>query len=106
SFARVYKHGDVLSPHRDRNACEISISLNLGQQPDEPWPLYLRGHDNSVFAAILRPGDALMYRGIELSHWREAYQGEKLAQAFLHYVDRNGPHAGERFDRRPGPGGN
>src|SRR3954468_10814657 len=37
SFARIYKHGDVLSPHRDRNACEISISLNLGQQPDEPW---------------------------------------------------------------------
>src|SRR5262245_17354360 len=37
SFARIYKHGDVLSPHRDRDACEISISLNLGQQPDEPW---------------------------------------------------------------------
>jgi hypothetical protein len=100
SFARIYKHGDVLTPHRDRNACEISISLNLGQQPEEPWPLYLRDHDNKVFAAILRPGDALIYRGIELSHWREPYQGEKLAQAFLHYVDRNGPFAGEKLDGR------
>lgn len=104
SFARVYKHGDELTVHRDRAACEVSISLNLGQQPDAPWPLYLRDHDNNVFAAILKPGDALIYRGIELAHWREPYQGESMAQVFLHYVDRNGPCAGEKFDGRPGLG--
>jgi len=104
SFARIYKKGDELTAHRDREACEVSISLNLGQEPDEPWPLWLRDHDGNDFAAILRPGDALIYRGIELAHWREHYAGEKLSQVFLHYVDRNGPHAEEKFDHRPGLG--
>jgi hypothetical protein len=104
SYARLYKKGDVLKPHRDRPACEISMSLNLGQQPDESWPLYLRDHAQRVFGAVLRPGDALIYRGIELMHWREPYQGETMAQVFLHYVDRNGPHADQKFDRRAGLG--
>ncbi len=105
SFARVYKKGDVLKPHRDRPACEVSISLNLGQTPDEPWPLYLRDHDNNVFGAMLRPGDALIYRGIELAHWRrKPSRGEKMAQVFLHYVDRNGPNAAKKFDGRAGLG--
>ena len=104
SYARIYKNGDELAPHSDRPACEISISLNLGQQPDEPWPLYLRDHDNKVFGASLQPGDALMYRGVELVHWRLPYKGEKMAQVFLHYVHRYGPCADQKFDRRAGLG--
>ncbi len=104
SFARIYKQGDVLTAHRDREACEISISLNLGQEPDAPWPLWLRTHEGQDVPVMLRPGDGLIYRGIELAHWREAYPGRKLAQVFLHYVDRNGPHAGQIFDRRAGLG--
>lgn len=99
SFARIYKKGDVLAPHRDRDACEIFISLNLGQEPDVPWPLNI-GEEDAPFAAMLRPGDVLLYRGPELTHWRDAYQGERLFQVFLHYVDANGPHAGEKFDSR------
>jgi hypothetical protein len=99
SYARVYKHGDALYPHRDRGACEISLSLNLGQTPDDPWPL-LVGEEGKGFAAILRPGDALIYRGVEMTHWREPFAGERMAQVFMHYVDRNGPHAGEKFDGR------
>ncbi len=101
SFARIYKKSDELTAHRDREACEVSISLNLGQEPDVPWPLWLRDTDGKAFAAILRPGDALVYRGIELEHWREPYTGEKLSQVFLHYVDRHGPHANQKLDRRP-----
>jgi hypothetical protein len=99
SYARIYKHGDALYPHRDRAACEISVSLNLGQTPDTPWALHI-GEEGDSFAALLRPGDALLYRGTELTHWREPFAGDNMAQAFLHYVDRNGPHAGEKFDGR------
>lgn len=99
SFARIYKKGDILEPHRDRSACEISISLNLGQEPDTPWALNI-GDENAPFAALLRPGDALLYRGPELTHWRDAYEGDRLFQVFLHYVDANGPHAAEKFDGR------
>lgn len=99
SFARIYKKGDVLEAHRDRDACEISISLNLGQEPENPWKLYIEGPD-APFAAELRPGDVLLYKGIEKTHWRDAYEGERLFQVFMHYVDANGPHAAEKFDGR------
>jgi hypothetical protein len=100
SYGRLYKHGDALPKHRDRAACEISVSLNLSQDPDEPWPLHVQIGER-VVPVKLKPGDALLYRGIELTHWREPYGGESLAQVFLHYVDQDGPHAAEKFDRRP-----
>jgi len=76
-----------------------SVTLNLGQAPDEPWPIYVE-RDAGTYEARLAPGDALLYRGCDCFHWREPYEGTRLAQAFLHYVDRNGPHAAEKFDRR------
>ena len=99
SYFRLYKRGDVLKRHRDRPACEISVTLNLGQTPAEPWPIYVE-RDTGPYAAILEPGDALIYRGCDCFHWREAYQGSTLAQVFLHYVDRKGPHAGQKYDGR------
>ena len=100
SYARLYRHGDELKPHRDRPACEVSLSLNLGQEPaDQPWALNVKGPAGSV-AALLTPGDVLLYRGLELVHWREPYEGRHMAQVFLHYVDQNGPHAAQKYDGR------
>jgi hypothetical protein len=99
SYFRLYKHGDVLERHRDRSACEISVSLNIGQTPAAPWPIYIE-KDAGPFAALLSPGDALLYRGIECLHWRDRYEGSQLVQVFLHYVDRDGPHADQKYDGR------
>jgi hypothetical protein len=99
SYFRLYKRGDVLRRHRDRPACEISVTVNLGQTPADPWPIHVEGAAGP-YAAHLAPGDALLYRGCDCFHWRDAYRGARLAQVFLHYVDRNGPHAVEKFDRR------
>lgn len=99
SYARIYKKGDRLEAHRDRPACQVSISLNLGQEPDAPWPLNI-GEKDAFFAALLHPGDMLLYKGMEKTHWRDPYEGERLFQVFIHYVDANGPHAGEKFDAR------
>jgi hypothetical protein len=100
-YGRIYKRGDELKRHRDRSACEISISLNLSQEPAEPWPLHLGLGDLDI-PIRMRPGDGLFYRGIELTHWREPFSGQSLAQVFLHYVDQNGPYKDEKFDRRSG----
>src|SRR6266576_6429424 len=43
SYFRVYKKGDRLKKHKDRPSCEISLSLSLGYDPDEPWPLWVDG---------------------------------------------------------------
>lgn len=99
SYLRLYRHGDSLDPHTDREACEISLSVNLGQDPPSAWPLWIRGADGPV-AVDLQPGDALLYRGIEREHWREPYDGGRLGQVFLHYVDQAGPYAAWRFDKR------
>jgi hypothetical protein len=99
SYFRVYKTGDILHRHKDRAACEISLSLNLGYKNAKCWPLFIEGA-NGIFAADLNPGDALIYKGMECDHWREALVGDSAAQVFLHYVDRDGPHAAWRYDKR------
>lgn len=101
SYLRLYKHGDFLKRHVDRPSCEISATLCLGYSPDLPWPIWVEHLGNAVPITLLA-GDMLIYRGIDVPHWRETYTGERLAQVFLHYVDRTGPHREWRFDKRPG----
>jgi len=97
SYFRVYKHGDILPRHKDRPACEVSVTLCLGG--DLLWPFWLEG-PNGVVSIDMAPGDGLLYRGIECTHWRDSFEGTRLAQVFLHYVDKNGPHADWKFDKR------
>jgi hypothetical protein len=100
AYFRVYKTGDVLARHHDRPSCEISLTLTLGYRAGGPWPFWLEGPAGAA-RVDLHPGDAVLYRGIECPHWRDAFEGEHIAQVFLHYVDQDGPHAGWRFDKRP-----
>jgi hypothetical protein len=100
SYFRIYQRGDVLPPHSDRHSCEVSVSLTLGQETTRPWPLWIAGRRNTR-PVSLGTGDALIYRGIECRHWRNAFRGRWQCQVFLHYVDRDGPNAGWKYDRRP-----
>ena len=87
SYLRVYKNGDVLKKHTDRGACEYSVSLTLKREPsDAIWPLYLQ--TDKTYEVFLEAGDGLIYKGIESPHWRDKFEGERLAQVFLHYVRR------------------
>jgi len=87
SYLRVYKNGDVLHKHTDRKACEYSVSLTLKREArDEIWPLYLQ--TDKTYKTLLDEGDGLIYKGIESPHWRDKFEGERLAQVFLHYVRR------------------
>ncbi len=98
SFFRIYRAGNDLKRHTDRPACEFSVSLNLGYRAPASWPLWVEG-PLGARSAVLEPGDAVVYRGIECPHWRESFDGEFVAQLFLHYVDQEGPHAEWRFDK-------
>lgn len=100
SYLRVYKRGNLLKAHRDRPACEISMTVNIGMSADEPWPIWIAGPEG-IASVPLNPGDGLIYRGCDCYHWREPFTGDHLAQAFLHYVDRNGPKAEWKYDKRP-----
>jgi hypothetical protein len=77
SYFRMYKRGDVLARHRDRPACEISVTLDIGQKPLDPRPIYVSGRRRALRRRA-EASDGLLYRGTELFHWRDAYQGEAL----------------------------
>jgi predicted 2-oxoglutarate/Fe(II)-dependent dioxygenase YbiX len=117
AYARLYAPGDELKIHTDRPACEISATLTLGFDGDV-WPIYVgdyaeQGREITTQQGETKyltnereikmgVGDAVLYRGMDKVHWREPYkEGKWQAQVFLHYVDANGPHAGEKYDKRP-----
>ena len=112
SYARIYEKGHDLKKHKDRLSCEISTTLNLG---GDPWPIYVEPdsrlgtfdqqgdymQSNSRGLKIdLNQGDMLIYRGCELEHWREPFQGNECIQVFLHYNDVNNKE-GNIYDGRP-----
>lgn len=102
SFYRVYRPGDELVAHRDRESCEISctLSFNFSYDPKQhDWPIFMEGNKCSM-----APGDLVIYRGCELEHWREKFDPPSKedwhVQGFFHYVDQNGPFSDFRFDKR------
>lgn len=99
SYFRVYKTGDVLGRHTDRPSCEVSLSVCLGYEGPGPWPIWIEG-PRGVVSVSLETGDGLLYRGIECPHWRAPFEGSRLAQTFLHYVDQQGAYSQWRFDKR------
>lgn len=104
SYYRLYKPGDELLPHVDRPACEISLTINLGYEyhtkdPNYSWDIWVEGKSFRT-----EPGDMVIYRGLEMKHWREPFAVSRNSwqvQAFLHYVDVNGPYAMCKYDGRP-----
>ena len=95
-FFRLYKKGNDLELHKDRNSCEISLSLCIGYE-GEQWPLYING-----MPIYQERGDVVVYRGCEALHWRKPFIGKHHAQIFLHYVDKNGPYGKKyTYDSRP-----
>jgi hypothetical protein len=94
SFSRVYTYNSSLIPHVDRPACEISISVMWGSCGTS-WPIFL-----DKTKCELEPGDAVVYLGCELEHYRENFEGDWHAQSFLHYVDKNGPFKEHAYDKK------
>jgi predicted 2-oxoglutarate/Fe(II)-dependent dioxygenase YbiX len=102
SYARLYKPGEKLEIHTDRESCEISATLTLGFE-GKAWPIYMGDEGGANASKIeMAVGDAVLYRGMEKHHWRKKFKGEWQAQVFLHYVDADGPHKEWKFDKRQG----
>ena len=102
SYARIYKRGDELKRHKDRYSCEISTTMHLG---GDEWSIFVEpsGEEGKKGIEVqLTQGDMLIYRGCDLEHWREPFEGENCGQVFLHYNDATGENAKEnQFDTRP-----
>jgi len=113
-FFRVYRSGDVCRVHSDRPACEHSLSLTLDYSDDRVWDFQVgrRALGGEAVAddfggeacesLAMRPGDAILYRGIDRRHGRtEPNPNRWSAHLFMHWVEQDGPHRDQAFEGAP-----
>lgn len=91
TYCRIYHKGSTLPPHRDRPACEYSVTINISGGQD--WPIYMDGNP-----VTLEEGDGVIYKGCDVPHWRHECPSDEVHQVFLHYVDANGEYADESYE--------
>lgn len=100
SYARIYRHGNILPGHVDKCQCEISLTVNL--ECDNIWDIWIETPKGKKYVS-LGPGDAMLYLGMEGMHGREPFNGESCTQVFLHYVRSDGPYFRTYFDKKQLP---
>tara|TARA_E500000331_G_scaffold354568_1_gene407841 strand:- start:42 stop:701 length:660 start_codon:yes stop_codon:yes gene_type:complete len=93
-FDRYYFNGSFLSPHCDRDACEISCSLHLRSNLKEPWVFGIEDGDGNDHLIQQDVGDAVVYKGCERIHWRPSFPDSPDESyhhnVFFHYVLKDG----------------
>lgn len=100
SFVRHYKRGEKLRRHIDRGANEINCTIKIFGAT--PWPLGVEVNGQQVLIEQ-DCGDGLIYKGLEIPHWRDVYAGEEHLQLILAYVQKDGSQAAWAFDGNAGP---
>ncbi len=111
-YFRIYHKDDICRVHSDRPSCEHSVSLTLEYSDGVPWPLEVGSipvkaegpcfddFGDEPFAAVeMQPGDAVLYRGMDLRHGRMRPNPNRWsAHLFLFWVERGGKFAQHAFD--------
>tara|TARA_R110000803_G_scaffold142653_1_gene208908 strand:- start:818 stop:1366 length:549 start_codon:yes stop_codon:yes gene_type:complete len=95
TFWRCYTKYSDLKKHTDRPSCQISVTVNISGDGTR-WPIFMEGTP-----IHLNIGDAAIYLGCKVPHWREEFSGDFQVQAFLHYVDKHGEFKDYYMDKRP-----
>ncbi|OEJ23075.1 hypothetical protein AR457_38485 [Streptomyces agglomeratus] len=89
SYVSAYRGGAVLDRHVDREQCEYTVSLLLGESGpgiEGGWPLLLDTAEGSV-SLVQRPGEAVLFRGTRVPHWRPPLpDGSTHTSLLFHYV--------------------
>lgn len=101
-YERFYYANQELKIHKDKEQCEISCSLHISSNLKKYWDfklINLCGEEKSV---QLNPGDAIVYKGMQISHWRDKLPSRHnerdftrnddtyYHQGFFHYVLQDG----------------
>lgn len=110
AYARLYFRGDELARHRDRAACQIAATIHLGTSSGPAPPICFEPD----IAVLQRPGDAVVYLGDRIDHWRDPFEGESngqnfgqnfglnFGQLFVNYVFADGDRTALVHDGRRG----
>jgi hypothetical protein len=95
-YARLYGYGDTLLRHHDREACEVVTTIHLGSRGAQPPPICFATGDQIQ----QQPGDAVVFHGAKVDHWRERFEGQEFGQVFMNFVRADGPHSNQALDGR------
>lgn len=92
-FTAIYHEGAVLARHKDRKQCRWNLSMVLDATPEitmeTAWPIYME-IDEKVVGVNMLPGDAVLYSGTDIPHWRDAQPpGMETVVSFFHFVDKS-----------------
>ena len=86
-----YPPGSKLPPHRDREDCQVTISILLTEAP-KPWPLAIEkqgARGKFTVYSLPHAGDAVLFAGRKLLHSRPRLTGKHpMSSLLLHYVVR------------------
>jgi len=99
AYSRLYREGNELPTHKDRDACDISTTLFLG---GNEWPIYFIINGKKKYMNM-KPGDMVAYKGTELLHGRDKFIGAQditCGQVFLHYNKKTKENK-NLYDGRP-----
>lgn len=92
AYVSAYREGATLKPHVDREQCVFTLSLWLdeGTNADaEPWPLWFQ-LDRGRVSVTQTCGDAVLFRGSDIPHWRDAPpRGRASTTLLFHYVPQS-----------------
>lgn len=101
-FDRFYFSNQELKIHTDKEECEISCSLHISSNLKKNWDFKLKDLCGEEKSVQLNPGDAIVYKGIQIPHWRDPLPSRHdkknstqnddtyYHQAFFHYVLQDG----------------
>jgi len=110
-YDRFYFAGQRLYRHSDRDACEISVSVQISTNSEKSWPFCIETVNGEERFCTLQNGWGLLYKGCEREHWRDTLESRhgkikntinkifKIEddtyhhQIFFHYVRANGERA-------------
>ena len=97
SYLRYYRDKDKLPVHVERYSCQYGVTLCCGYDynKDVMWPIHIKGKDGKKKTVDQQPGDALVYLGCDLEHWRDQIPGGHHVQVHLHYIGKDEPYADE-----------
>ncbi len=101
AYWRIYHRGAALQRHKDRTACEISVTLPIGMEPeDSMWPIWIKDLHGNPQSIELRPGAGLVYQGHKVEHWREPLTAQSQKQLLFHYILKDGEFTEHALDER------
>jgi hypothetical protein len=71
SYPVIYFPGAELPRHTDRDACEITGTLTIINEPNTTWPIYIEDALGVQHHIDLNAGDLVIYDGVNFAHWRK-----------------------------------